>query len=74
MPGWMLAIFLLIAAAVPAGIYFTASFNGYTYSDYGTGPALSGAPGPVMGVGVVPALLLAGYFATRKFWRNSSKE
>jgi len=68
-----MAIFGLITAAVPAGVYFTASFWGYTYSGYGTGPVL-GAPGPLAGAGAIPALLAVGaaYWAARRARRRSA--
>lgn len=54
LPAWVLAIFLLMAAAVPAGVYFTATVFfppdvSYTYQGVGT---YQGAPGPVAGVGL----------------------
>ena len=53
-PGWVLAIFLSIAAAVPAGIYFAFTLflppdQFYTYVGQGT---YSGAPGPIVGAGI----------------------
>lgn len=73
MPGWVLAIFALMAAAVPAGVYFTATVFGYTYGGYGTGP-LDAAPGPLLGAGIAPALLILGaaYRVARRSRRNSS--
>ena len=68
MPGWVMAVFVAMAALVPAGLYFTATFLGYTYGGYGTGPELGPAPGPLLGVGVIPALLATGliyWFARR---------
>ena len=75
MPSWVLVVFAGMAALVPAGVYFTAYFLGYSYEGYGTGP-LSPAPGPVAGVGIVPALLIAGaaYYVARRFRRGSSVE
>jgi hypothetical protein len=63
LPGWVLAIFLTMAAAVPVGVYFTATLflppdQSYTY--VGQGTAL-GAPGPVAGVGL--PFLAIGYAA-----------
>jgi hypothetical protein len=57
LPGWVLAIFLVMAAAVPAGVYFTATLffppdQSYTYVGEGT---LHAAPGPIAGAGL-PAL------------------
>jgi hypothetical protein len=68
MPAWILALFAAIAALVPAGVYFTASLFGYTSSGYGTGPALSAAPGPLLAAGVIPALVTIGaaYFVARR--------
>ena len=65
LPGWVLAIFLTMAAAVPVGVYFTATLffppdQSYTYVGQGTGTAL-GAPGPVAGVGL--PFLAIGYAA-----------
>lgn len=72
MPGWIMAVFAAMAALVPAGVYFTASFLGYAYTGPGTGPAFSGAPGPLLAAGVVPALVTIGaaYFVARR--RNST--
>ena len=58
-PAWIMAIFAGMAAAVPAGVYFTASLLGYTYSGYGTGP-VDAAPGPLLGAGIIPAVIAAG--------------
>jgi hypothetical protein len=76
MPSWVLGVFAGMAALVPAGVYFTAYFLGYTYEGIGTGPSLSPAPGPVAGVGLVPALLIAGaaYYVARRFRRGSTAE
>jgi len=76
LPGWVMAVFLGIAALIPAGVFFTASFMGYTYEGFGTGPALSGAPGPLLGAGIVPALLAIGaaYFVGRRSRRGPSNE
>ena len=67
-PGWVLAIFLAMAAVVPAGVYFTATLffppnQSYTYVGQGT----SGAPGPIEGAGI-PGLLMAGggYWLVRR--------
>jgi hypothetical protein len=65
LPGWVLAIFLTMAAAVPVGVYFAATLffppdQSYTYVGQGTGTAL-GAPGPVAGVGL--PFLAIGYAA-----------
>ena len=54
LPGWVLAIFLSMAALVPAGVYFTATLflppdHVYTYVGKGT---YSGAPGPIAGAGL----------------------
>jgi hypothetical protein len=68
MPGWVLAFFLLLAALVPAGVYFTASFFGYTYSGYGTG-ALDAAPGPLVGAGLIPAAVVIG--AAYRFFQRT---
>jgi len=69
MPGWVLAVFMVMAAAVPAGVYFTASFLSYTYSGYGTGPAINAAPGPLLGAGLIPAALVIG--AAYRFLRKT---
>ena len=76
MPGWIIATFAAMAALVPAGIYFTISFMGYTYSGYGTGSALAAAPGPLLGAGIIPALLTisAGYYVVRRSRRGSSEQ
>jgi hypothetical protein len=76
MPSWVLAVFIGFAALVPAGVFFTASFLGYTYEGFGTGSALSGAPGPLLGAGIVPALLAIGaaYFVGRRSRRGPSKD
>lgn len=60
LPGWVLAIFLSMAALVPAGVYFTAILffppdQVYTYHGVGT----YGAPGPIAGAGL-PAVAI-GY-------------
>ena len=60
LPGWVLAIFLVMAAAVPAGVYFTATLffppnQSYTYVGQGT----YGAPGPIAGAGL--PFLVVGY-------------
>ncbi len=72
MPGWVMAIFAAMAGLVPAGVYFTATFLGYTYSGYGTGPELSGAPGPLLAAGIIPAIVTIGaaYLVARR--RNSA--
>ena len=71
LPGWVLAIFLTMAAAVPVGVYFTATLffppdQSYTYVGQGTD---QGAPGPLLGAGI-PALLVAltagGYWLVRR--------
>jgi hypothetical protein len=71
LPGWVLAIFLTMAAAVPVGVYFTATLffppnQTYTYVGQGT---YQGAPGPIVGVGI-PALVMAlmggGYWFVRR--------
>ena len=74
MPAWVMAIFAGIAAAVPVGVYFTASVFGYTYTGEGTGAALSGAPGPLLAAGIVPALVTIGaaYFVARRSRRSSA--
>jgi hypothetical protein len=72
MAGWVMAIFAAMAAVVPAGVYFTVGFMGYTVSGPGTGPALNGAPGPLLGAGLVPALLAIGaaYWIARRSRRG----
>ncbi len=74
MPGWVLAVFASMAALVPAGVAFTASFMGYTYDGVGTGPAL-GAPGPLLGAGIVPAIMALGaaYYMSRSRRKGVSK-
>jgi hypothetical protein len=64
LPGWVLAIFLTMAAAVPAGVYFTATLffppdQSYTYVGVGTGE-VRGAPGPIAGAGISGLLMLGG--------------
>jgi hypothetical protein len=54
LPAWVLAIFLSMAALVPAGVYFTATLffppdQVYTYVGQGT---FRGAPGPIVGAGL----------------------
>jgi hypothetical protein len=73
MPAWVMAVFVGMAALVPAGVYFTASFFSYTYSGYGTGPDL-GAPGPLVGAGIIPALLAVGaaYWVAQRSCRRSA--
>jgi hypothetical protein len=61
LPGWVLAIFLSMAAAVPVGVYFAATLffppdQVYTYVGQGT---YSGAPGPIAGAGL--PFLAVGY-------------
>ena len=63
MPGWVLAIFLTMAAAVPVGVYFTATLffppdQSYTYVGQGNG-TVHGAPGPIAGAGL--PILVVGY-------------
>ena len=72
MPGWVMAVFASMAALVPASVYFTASFLGFTYNGYGTGAF--GAPGPLVGAGVIPALLAVGvaYWVGRRSRRRSA--
>jgi hypothetical protein len=73
MPSGVMAIFAAMAALVPAGVYFTATLLGYSYSGDGTGPALSGAPGPLLAAGIIPALVTIGaaYFVARRSRRGS---
>ncbi len=73
MPNWVLAVFAAMAALVPAGVYFTASFGGYTYSGYGE--AIDAAPGPLLGAGIIPALLVIGaaYRVVRRSRRGSGE-
>ena len=61
LPGWVLALFLAMAAAVPVGVYFTATLffppdQVYTYVGEGT---MQSAPGPLAGVGL--PFLAIGY-------------
>ena len=76
MPSWVMAVFAAMAALVPAGVYFTATFLSYTYSGYGTGPAVGPAPGPLLGAGVIPALVAIGaaYYVARRTRRGSVGE
>ena len=73
MPAWVIAIFFSITALVPAGVYFTAAVMSHTHSGHGTGPAF-GAPGPLVGAGVMPALLAGGaaYWVARRSRRRSA--
>lgn len=66
MPPFVMAIFFAMAALVPAGVFFTASFLGYTYTGPGTG--LAEAPGPLLAGGIIPALVTIGaaYFVARR--------
>jgi len=64
LPGWVLAIFLAMAAAVPAGVYFTATLffppdQSYTYVGQGTA---QGAPGPLAGAGISFAAVAYGAY------------
>jgi LPXTG-motif cell wall-anchored protein len=73
LPGWVLAIFLGMAAVVPVGVYFSATLffppdQSYTYVGQGT---YHGAPGPIAGAGI-PALLMAGgYWLFRRRRRKA---
>ncbi|MDA9463544.1 hypothetical protein [Bradyrhizobium sp. CCBAU 53415] len=73
LPGWVLAIFLTMAAAVPAGVYFTATLffppdQSYTYVGQGTA---QGAPGPVAGAGLsFAAVAYAAYWIVRRRQRK----
>jgi hypothetical protein len=63
-PAWALAIFLAMAAAVPAGVYFTATLffppnQVYTYVGQGT---YQGAPGPAAGAGLVFVAVACGMY------------
>jgi len=71
MPGWVLALFALVAAAIPAGVFFTATFLNYSYQGYGTG-ALQGAPGPLLGAGLPVLLVAGGFWAVRHFRSKKS--
>ncbi|MDA9409925.1 hypothetical protein [Bradyrhizobium sp. CCBAU 45384] len=68
-PGWVLAIFLTMAAALPAGVYFTATLffppdQTYTYVGQGTA---SGAPGPLAGAGLsFSAVAYGAYWMIRR--------
>ncbi len=70
MPAWILAIFLAIAALMPAGVYFTISFMGESYSGNGTGP-IDAAPGPLAGAGIIPAAFVIG--AAYRYFRRSRR-
>jgi hypothetical protein len=68
MPGWVLAIFLTMAAAIPAGVYFTATLffppnQVYTYHGEGT---YRGAPGPAAGAGIPFAVGAGIYWYVRR--------
>lgn len=72
LPGWVLAIFLLMAAAVPVGVYFSATLffppdQIYHYVGQGT---YRGAPGPAAGAGL-PFLVAAGVYWYVRRRRNS---
>jgi hypothetical protein len=61
LPGWVLALFLAMAAAVPVGVYLTATLffppnQSYTYVGEGT---MLSAPGPLAGAGL--PFLAIGY-------------
>ena len=63
-PGWVLAIFLAMAASVPVGVFFTATLyvppdQSYTYVGEGT---YSGVPGPILGAGIPGVLMACGGF------------
>jgi len=75
MPAWVMAVFAAMAALVPAGVWFAATFLSYSYSGYGTG-ALGPAPGPLLGAGVIPALVAIGaaYYVARRTRRGSVGE
>jgi len=62
-------VFAAMCALVPAGVWFTATFLNYTYTGQGTGPAIDAAPGPLLGAGIIPAIVALGaaYYAARKF-------
>jgi hypothetical protein len=75
MPGWVLAIFLSMAALVPAGVYFTATLffppnQVYTYVGQGT---YNGAPGPVVGAGLPFAAIGYGVYWLVKRRRKAGK-
>jgi hypothetical protein len=74
MPAWVMALFTAIAALVPAGVYLTVTLFGYTFNGTGTGPGLSGAPGPLLAGGIIPALVTIGatYFVVRRSRRGSA--
>jgi hypothetical protein len=74
MPAWILLIFAGIAAAVPASIFFTASFLTYNYQGYGTGPEIHTAPGPLMGAGLPLLLVAGGYWVVRRYRGNKANE
>ncbi len=64
LPGWVLAIFLGMAAAIPAGVYFAATLffppdQIYSYVGQGT---YQGAPGPIAGAGIPFAALAYGVY------------
>lgn len=74
LPGWALAIFLAMAAAIPAGVYFTATLfvppdHSYTYVGQGTA---RGAPGPIAGAGLSFAAAAYGVYWMVKRRRRKS--
>ena len=73
-PGSIMAIFLAMAAVVPAGVWFTATIWPWTYSGFGTGTGLSGAPGPLLAGGIIPALVTIGgaYIVARRSRRGGA--
>jgi hypothetical protein len=73
LPGWVLAIFLSMAALVPVGVYFTATLflppdHVYTYVGQGT---YSGAPGPIAGAGLPFAAVGFGVYWLMKRRRKA---
>jgi hypothetical protein len=70
LPGWILAIFLIMAAAVPvAATLFFPPNQSYTEVGPGTGQgkATQGAPGPVAGAGLSVAAIAYGvYWAIKR--------
>ena len=72
MPGWIIAIFLSMAAAIPAGVIFTATLDvgGQSYTYQGEG-SYRGAPGPIVGAGLPLILAVGGAYL---IWRRKRQK